>query len=754
VNQRATFQIGALSTDAAPEFHAVERPVAPQPASHAHPELAWIPKYAWPDEERKQRQVSRMFENSLRTRMAIVADQEKREWQKVDSRGAWERFRDQRLTALRKWLGPMPDRTPLAAVVTRRANYGDGFAIENIVFESRPHLLVTANLYLPEHTANKVPAIVVVHSHHAPKTQSELQDLGMTMARSGTAVLVMDQLAAGERSQSQPWPRESYYGRYALGNQLLLAGESLTKWMVWDLMRAVDLLLERLYIDPQRIVMLGAVAGGGDPAAVASVLDPRIAAVIPFNFGEAGPEEHYTYGPRGYDSETAWPGWGEWETTRCLPRSSVDRFFPWFLCAAVAPRPFVYAFEIDWPKGVDQEPAWARYQKVFELYGARDRLDQVHGFGPFPGPGECTNIGTLLRQRLYPILNRWLNIAIPAAEYHNPRPDSDLMCLTPAVAVERRPRSATEIALQMARLRLAESRSGNHSLSLLRKALQEKLGDIEPSPNPAVQHLWTKSGPRITVEALAIQTDRGITLPVYLLKPVNSPAKPVPVVLAIAQGGKAQFLVEGSADVAALLQNGIAVCLPDLRDTGELASTPARGPGAMDLAESELMLGGTMLGARLKDVRTVFQYLLSRPDIEPSHIAVWGDSFAQTNPDDFKFDQSEMQEPGPFAQHQAEPMGALLALLTGLYEDRVAAVAARGGLVNYLSVLGDRFCHVPQDVIVPGILEAGDVPDIVSAQGSRRLLLERFVDGRNRVAQNAPLQPLPSWLANALRQRR
>jgi hypothetical protein len=86
-------------------------------------------------------------------------------------------------------------------------------------------------------------------------------------------------------------------------------------------------------------------------------------------------------------------------------------------------------------------------------------------------------------------------------------------------------------------------------------------------------------------------------------------------------------------------------------------------------------------------------------------------------------------------------MGALVALLAGLYEGRVAAIAARGGLVSFLSVLEDRFCHLPQDVIVPGILEVADVADIVTALGSRPILLEGFVDGRNRVARNSRLQP-------------
>ena len=117
-------------------------------------------------------------------------------------------------------------------------------------------------------------------------------------------------------------------------------------------------------------------------------------------------------------------------------------------------------------------------------------------------------------------------------------------------------------------------------------ALQEKLGDIKPLPHPAVQPLWTKSDSQVTVEAFSIETDPGILLPIYLLKPANPPAKPAPLVLAIAQGGKAQFLSERAEDVMTLLRNGIAVCLPDLRDSGEVAHTVSRGPGAPRLGRA------------------------------------------------------------------------------------------------------------------------------------------------------------------------
>ena len=68
------------------------------------------------------------------------------------------------------------------------------------------------------------------------------------------------------------WERQDYYFRYDSGIQLQLLGDSLMGWFVADIMRAVDLLVGRRDIDPNRLIVMGAVAGGGDPAAVAAGL--------------------------------------------------------------------------------------------------------------------------------------------------------------------------------------------------------------------------------------------------------------------------------------------------------------------------------------------------------------------------------------------------------------------------------------------------------------------------------------------------
>ena len=149
-----------------------------------------------------------------------------------------------------------------------------------------------------------MPGILLSHSHHNPKHEGELQDMGMTWARAGCYVLVPDHLGHGERRQHPfvtaadyggPFQvgRQDYYFRYDTSLQLYLAGETLMGWMVHDLMTGVDQLQAQPRIDAKRIILLGSVAAGGDSAAVTAALDERIACVCPFNFGGPQPESSY-----------------------------------------------------------------------------------------------------------------------------------------------------------------------------------------------------------------------------------------------------------------------------------------------------------------------------------------------------------------------------------------------------------------------------------------------------------------------------
>jgi hypothetical protein len=203
-------------------------------------------------------------------------------------------------------------------------------------------------------------------------------------------------------------------------------------------------------------------------------------------------------------------------------------------------------------------------------------------------------------------------------------------------------------------------------------------------------------------------------------------------VIGFAQEGKQAFLQKRSETLAALLQGGAAVCLPDLRGTGE--TRPAdegrgRQSTATAISSTELMLGQTLVGARLRDLRTVLRYLRTRSELDSARVALWGDSFAPVNPPERNVKAPLDAEDLP---DQSEPLGGLLALFGALYEAEIRAVYVHGGLTSYESLLHSPFCYAPQDVIVPGALTAGELADVAAALAPRPLRLEGMVDGLNR----------------------
>jgi len=723
--------------------------------------LAFFPTDVLTPEQRKEVDLAGMVELNIRKRTLKILQSEKHDWEQVSTLTDWERFRDQRIRPMVASMGKFPDRGPLDTRVISEYR-GNGYRRENLVYQSQPGLWVTANLYLPAEPNAKMPGIIIIHSHHAPKSQFELQDMGIIWARSGCAVLVPDQIGFGDRLQNYPWDREPHNSSRIVGIQLQLVDENLMKWIVWDTLRGVDLLLERKDIARDQIILMGAVAGGGDPAAVAAALDSRIAAVVPFNFGESEPEELRTDPNKNqWPLDLADPGWGDMVSTGALRGAVLHQFFPWTICASVAPRRFIYSFELGW--NVEDLPAWARYKKVFELYSARDHLADAHGFGPFPGPGECWNIGPAQRRSLYPTLERWFGIPIPFTEAQSSvtanigervtvdrRPVPELTVLSPSSASELHMRSIHDLAREEGQKELNTARSDLERMTpserreWLKARWASMLGDIEPDPHPQGVVQWSKQVSNALVEGITLTTEPGITVPLLLLRPRSRPGNRLPVVVGVAEGGKDLFLAKRDQEIESLLNGGTAVCLPDVRGTGETSPNPTLDPDGDEIREhlagSELMLGETLLGKRLKDLRTVVAYLGEREELDSQRLGLWGDSFAPPNPAHLIIDEQAQWEVGPEIEQQAEPLGGLLATFGALFEDRVRTVAVRGGLANYLSVLDDNFVYVSPDVIVPGILKVGDIPDVVAALAPRPILLEGLVDGRDRLVPAGDLK--------------
>lgn len=730
-------------------------------------------------EKADRERLAEMLYSDMRKRRIAANERETQVWSRIHTREDWERFRDARIAALRQSLGvpiALPANMNVSATGTLR---GAGYQIENLFFESRAGLIVTANLYAPAEPRESMPGVVICHSHHSPKTQSELQEMGILWARAGCLVLVMDQLGHGER-RAHPFRtaadydgefrpgRQDYYFRYNVGMQLAAIGESLIGWMAWDLMRGVDLLLGRPGIHRTRIILLGAVAGGGDPAAVAAALDERIAAAVPFNFGGPQPETTFPLPP---DAEKIfnYSGGGSWESTRNLRLSARDGFAPWVIVGSVAPRRLIYAHEFAWDR--DHDPVWRRLETLFGFYDSPQNLAETHGRGSVRGQGpentHCNNIGSEHRVAIHAAFERWFGIPVPK-EMEIPRHSSqELTCLTAAAEAQRSIRPVHQVAGELGAQRAAAARARLAQLTpaerreQLRRDWKKLLGDVEPHQTPKVTLTGERGGPILfgsvpaprfvestartptdaqpavkflrdaSIERLALEVEPGILVPLVLLTSAKKAEQPRPIVVAVAQHGKQAFLEERAETIVELFSAGIAVCLPDLRGTGETKPDDGRGrnSAATDLSASELMLGQTLVGSRVRDLRSVIRYLGTRPEIDRGRVALWGDSFAAANPRD-----RNLAVPLDAAQLPpvAEPLGAMAVLLTALFEDDVRAVCARGGLVGFQSLLESPFVYVPHDCIVPGAVSVGDLSEVACALAPRPLLLAELVDGQNR----------------------
>ncbi len=675
-------------------------------------------------------------------------------WSKVQTRDQWEKYRDERIAKLRQSLGDWPKSNQPNVKITNVIR-GEGYRLENLVYETRPGFWVTGNLYVPAKLTPSMPGILIAHAHHGGKRDSELQDMGMTWARAGCLVLVIDQVNYGER-RSHPFHRDSdyakpyrasrqdYYFRYDTGIQLQLLGDSLMGWMACDLMRGVDVLLAREGCDPKRIAVLGAVAGGGDPAGVTAALDSRITCCVPFNFGGPQPETKY---PLPDDAETSFNYllFTYWDSTRGLRLGAKQDFPHWVITASIAPRYLIHGHEFAWDG--ERDPVWKRYQKVWgEFYKAPDHVGVAHGKGGLklrpPEGTHCNNIGEYHRRMIHPLFEKWFGIK--AVEFHAPRQAAELTCWTENAKAELRPKSLNEVMNALASARLEEARVRRTKLSPeeRRKSLQEPwaelLGPTTVKTAPVVKGktMETRSSPAWKVERITLETEPGIIVPLVLLLPPNL-TKPVPVVVGVAQAGKAGFLKERREELEKIVQAGAIVALPDLRGTGESRSGSSRGRDSGDTNRSVhvQLFGETMLGQRLRDVRAVLAYLRTRNEVNPRRLALWGDSFAQTNSDQTDFKVPHGVDGWPV---HAEPLGQMVSLLAGLYEEDVKSVFIAGGLNRFQDVLTHFAVLVPHDIAVPGMLRVGDISDLAAAFAPRPLHLEAMVDHLNRrVSLNA-----------------
>ena len=308
-------------------------------------------------------------------------------------------------------IGGLPDyRGPLRPRVTKTTPR-DGYVIENVMFDSLPDYVVTANLYRPDRPG-RYPAILMSMGHwDSGKAAGQL--LSVNLARRGFVVLAYDPVGQGERQQAfDPRFGRSLIGgptdqHFSNGAAAILMGQALSRYFIHDGMRAIDYLVSRPEVDPDRIGATGC-SGGGTQTTYISALDPRIK-VAAVNCYMNSFQTLFA-GSIG-DSEQSVPGF----LAAGLDQTDYVELF--------APKPWlITSTEDDFftPPGARQ--VFEEAERWYELFDVRDRVKWVVG----PGGHGTPKVN---RDAIYEWMDRWLakGEARPMTEVTDLLPDQALL---------------------------------------------------------------------------------------------------------------------------------------------------------------------------------------------------------------------------------------------------------------------------------------------------------------------------------------
>jgi hypothetical protein len=172
---------------------------------------------------------------------------------------------------------PMPDRTPLNAVIFGEVKHDD-YTVSKVYFESIPGFFVTGNLYRPVGDG-PFPAILSPHGHWA---YGRLENTAVvsapgraiSLARQGFVVFTYDMVGYNDSSQLEHrgfgGPREYLWGLSVGGLQ------------VWNGIRALDFLEALPYVRRDAIGVTGE-SGGGTQTFLIAAVDDRVKVAVPVN---------------------------------------------------------------------------------------------------------------------------------------------------------------------------------------------------------------------------------------------------------------------------------------------------------------------------------------------------------------------------------------------------------------------------------------------------------------------------------------
>ncbi|MAS92447.1 MAG: hypothetical protein CMO55_04555 [Verrucomicrobiales bacterium] len=270
-------------------------------------------------------------------------------------------------------LQPLPARSDLKAKVTGTIER-DGIVVENIQFQSRPGLYVTANFYRPAEQEGPLPTILYVCGHGRVKidgvsygNKTHYQHHGTWFAKNGYTCLTIDTLQLGEIEGE-------HHGTHNLGKWWWNArGYTPAGVEAWNCIRALDYLESREEVDKDKFGVTGR-SGGGAYTYWVSALDDRVKVCAPVA-GITSMQNHVVDGCIEGHCD-------------CMFMVNTYRWdFP-LLASLIAPRPMLI-LNTDKDRIFPLDGVVDVYEKTRGVYEKLDALDHI-GLSMYEGPHKDT----------------------------------------------------------------------------------------------------------------------------------------------------------------------------------------------------------------------------------------------------------------------------------------------------------------------------------------------------------------------------
>lgn len=642
-----------------------------------------------------------------------MLEERENEVSKINSLEGWKERQKQLRKTLHEIVGPFPEKTPLNAIITRTIE-NDVFRVENIIYESQPGFYVTSSMYIPNRTAQeKNPVVIYCSGHTDEGYRSNVYQRKITnLVHKGFIVFAFDPVGQGERMEYfDPATGRSIVGgptrehSYA-GAQAFISGSSQARYMIWDGIRAVDYLLTRDEVDPERIGITGR-SGGGTQSSYIAAIDERIYA--------SAPEAYITSFTRLFQSI------GPQDAEQNLFNGIKQGIDHADLLAVRAPKPTLMItttndfFSIQGAREAEREVS-----RIFNAYGKPDNFGRAEDI-------EAHASTRKNREAMYAFFQKHLNNPGSPVDMDVELLSQEELMVTPTGQISTSLDAETVFSINR--------RDSEKLLSRLddsRKDLDKHLPEVVTSAKKLsgyIEPSGKKSEPVFTgrisrddflIEKYFIEGEGDYVIPYLLMIPEQPNSK---VIIYLHPSGKAAEAGQGD-EIEWFVRRGYTVIAPDLLGIGETGPGGFRGDSYLEgisynLWFASVLTGRSIAGIRANDIVRLTQLALNKSGINEVY------AFAR-------------EELAPELLHAAafEPSIKRIAL--------IEPYSSYGSIVMN-RMYNPRFIHGS----VPGALAKYDLPDLAGALAPRRLLLVNAGDALVENTNHAEVDKDLSIVKNA-----